>query len=53
MYFSAPAFLQAIREGAPPRDLLTIGGPFLIGCVTLLGTFASFRQQAGGRQHWS
>jgi hypothetical protein len=53
MYFSAPAFFQAIREGAPPRDLLTVGGPFLIGWVTLLGTYASFRQQAGGRQHWS
>ncbi len=54
MYFSAPGFFQAIREGAPPRDVLTIGGPFLIGLVTLLGTFASFRQQSGGgRQHWS
>ena len=53
MYFSAPAFFQAIRESAPPRDLLTVGGPLLIGCVTLLGTYASFRQQSGGRQHWS
>lgn len=54
MYLSAPGFFQALRDGVPPRDLLTIGGPFLIGCVTLLGIFGSYREQSGGsRHHWS
>jgi hypothetical protein len=50
MYFSAPALYKAISAGTHPKDLLYVAGPFVIGVFTLLGTFASFRQQqSGGR----
>ena len=51
---TAPDFFAALKDGFPPRDLLVIGGPFLIGCATLLGTLGSLRQQSGGRRgSWS
>ena len=51
MFLSAPDFLAAIQDKVPPRDLLVAGGPFLIGCATLLGTLGSLRQQSGGRRN--
>jgi hypothetical protein len=45
MYFSAPALFKAIDAGTHPKDMLYVAGPFFIGLFTLLGTFASFRQQ--------
>ena len=54
MYFSAPTVLRAIESGAQPKELLFVAGPFVVGCFTLLGTFASFRQQeSGGRRYRS
>jgi hypothetical protein len=53
MYFSAPELLAAIRAGGTLQELLYPGGPFLIGAITLLGTFSSLRQQSGGRRTWN
>jgi hypothetical protein len=54
IYLSVPQLLATVRAGAQPQDLLVPGGPFLIGCFTLLGVFVSFRQQSGNdRRHWS
>lgn len=50
IFLGAPEFFAAIKDGVPPRDLLLTGGPFLIGCATLLGTLGSLRQQSGGRR---
>jgi hypothetical protein len=50
MYLSTPALFKAVEAGTNPKDLLFVAGPFLIGCFTLLGTFASFRQQQSGRR---
>ena len=50
LYLSAPELLVAIRSGASPRQLVFPGGPWVIGCVTLLGIVLSLRQQVrGGR----
>jgi len=53
IYLSTPALFKAVEAGTNPKDMLFVAAPFLIGCFTLLGTFASFRQQLSEhrRQH--
>jgi hypothetical protein len=51
IFLGAPGFVAAIKDSVPPRDLLVTGGPFLIGCVTLLGILRSLHQQSGGRRN--
>ena len=50
IFLGAPDFMAAVKDSVPPKDLLVAGGPFLIGCATLLGTLGSLRQQSGGRR---
>jgi len=54
IYLSAPVLVETMRHGWSLEDLVFPAGPGVIGFITLLGTFASFRQQSGGgRRHWS
>jgi hypothetical protein len=51
MYFTATDLYTVLRAGPPFQGLVFIGGPFVIGLVTLLGVFRSIRQQ-GRRRDW-
>lgn len=50
VYFSAPALLAALRAGASPGGLIFLGGPAVIGTLTLLGVIASLRHQTSRRR---
>jgi hypothetical protein len=48
VYFTANDLLALVRAGPPYEGLMFIGGPFVIGLVTLFGVLWTARRQDGG-----
>jgi predicted MFS family arabinose efflux permease len=51
MYFTANDLLALVQAGAPYEGIVFIGGPFVIGLVTLLGVVWAARDR-GNRRDW-
>jgi hypothetical protein len=52
MYFTAEDLYALIKAGQPYEGIVFIGGPFIIGLVTLLGVILSARRQSN-RRDWT
>jgi hypothetical protein len=50
VYFSAPDLLAAIRANAERGELLFLGGPLVIGSLTLLMIALAVRREANRRR---
>jgi hypothetical protein len=51
MYFTATDFYSLVQTGPPYEGLVFVGGPFVIGLLTLVGIVRSSRRQ-GNRPDW-
>ncbi|HEX2217562.1 MAG TPA: hypothetical protein VHG35_02075 [Gemmatimonadales bacterium] len=49
MYFTANDLLVLVQEGPPYEGLVFVGGPFVIGFMTLIGVVLAAQRQDKGR----
>ena len=52
VYFTADDLLTVVRAGSPYQGIVFVGGPFVIGLVTVLGVAWTARRQ-GSRGDWT
>jgi hypothetical protein len=49
VWFTAPELLHAVQAGTPARGLAFVGGPFVLGTLTLLAVLRAYRRQPASR----
>jgi hypothetical protein len=49
VWFTLPELLRAVQAGTPARGLVFVGGPFVLGTLTLLAVLRAYRRQPASR----